>query len=243
MTINIQPIEKRSRTQSGETLDVHSIFRTIQGEGPYTGERAVFIRLAGCNLQCPMCDTEYTSGRAMMHVSEIQGYVTELLPLHQHLNANHRRLNLVVITGGEPLRQNLEILIHLLNDIGYTVQIETNGTLPPPASCPPSSKLMYVVSPKTPRVHPQLEHYAYAYKYVLDHRSIEIDGLPKYALAHEVGEHVARPPANRTMMVYLQPVDAKDDELNAKNLAAVVESCQAFGYRLQLQVHKLINVE
>ena len=53
---NGQPIEKVQRTFDG-TLEVHSIFKTIQGEGPFCGTPAVFIRLAGCNLQCPWCDT------------------------------------------------------------------------------------------------------------------------------------------------------------------------------------------
>ena len=47
----------------GYTLNVHSRAETIQGEGPYAGCPAAFIRLAGCNLQCPRCDTEYTPGK------------------------------------------------------------------------------------------------------------------------------------------------------------------------------------
>src|SRR3954467_9071958 len=47
----------------GNSLSIHSIFYTLQGEGPYSGCPAVFMRLAGCNLQCPGCDTDYTSGQ------------------------------------------------------------------------------------------------------------------------------------------------------------------------------------
>ena len=54
MKTNTQEPEKIDRDRH---LDVHSIFHTIQGEGPYCGHPAVFIRLAGCNLQCPGCDT------------------------------------------------------------------------------------------------------------------------------------------------------------------------------------------
>jgi len=50
--MNQQPIEKQFLHPKGD-LEVHSIFLTIQGEGPFTGQRAVFVRLAGCNLQCP----------------------------------------------------------------------------------------------------------------------------------------------------------------------------------------------
>ena len=52
--MNTQPTEKRTNSQN---LDITEIFFTIQGEGPFSGHRAVFIRLAGCNLQCPACDT------------------------------------------------------------------------------------------------------------------------------------------------------------------------------------------
>ena len=57
--INSQAIEK-SAHYTTRSYDVHSIFPTIQGEGPFVGQPAIFIRLAGCNLQCPACDTDYT---------------------------------------------------------------------------------------------------------------------------------------------------------------------------------------
>ena len=52
MAINIQPIEKRELSTDG-SVQVHSIFYTLQGEGPFAGQPAVFVRLAGFNLQCP----------------------------------------------------------------------------------------------------------------------------------------------------------------------------------------------
>ena len=66
--INKQPIEKREPSYEG-TLQVHSIFKTIQGEGPFCGTPCVFVRLAGCNLQCPACDTDqwYFPARADRH--------------------------------------------------------------------------------------------------------------------------------------------------------------------------------
>ena len=63
--MNQQAPEKQQLRGDG-LLAVHSIFYTIQGEGPFAGETAVFVRLAGCNLQCPLCDTDYTSDRRMV---------------------------------------------------------------------------------------------------------------------------------------------------------------------------------
>ena len=91
--INIQPIEKYVQAEN-KMLDVHSIFYTIQGEGPFTGCPAVFVRLAGCNLKCPGCDTDYTSNRTPMTAEQILNKILELAS----------PATLVVITGGEPFR-------------------------------------------------------------------------------------------------------------------------------------------
>ena len=100
MQINIQPIEKLARSD-GLRLDVHSIFATIQGEGPFTGHPCVFVRLAGCNLQCPGCDTDYTEDRRMMQIYEIAESVASVLKASGSTRA---KVPLVVITGGEPFR-------------------------------------------------------------------------------------------------------------------------------------------
>ena len=95
--MNTQAPTKRHKTKGG-TLLVHSIFHTLQGEGPFTGVPAVFIRLGGCNLQCPGCDTEYSEGIALMTIEEIFAKITEVV--------NGAKTDLVVITGGEPFLRN-----------------------------------------------------------------------------------------------------------------------------------------
>lgn len=233
MRINIQPIEKRHEG-NGSFLDVHSIFYTIQGEGPYCGFPAVFIRLAGCNLQCPACDTDYTVGRHIMTVEEL------LNSVQRHLTP-YCEPGLVVITGGEPFRQNIAPMCKLLRSNGHTVQIETNGTLPPPEDLP--LDVVIVCSPKTGRVHSSIARRATCYKYVLSHSSIAADGLPTLALGHSASPYVARPPEGYIGRVYLQPMDAQDEIENALNTRAVVKSCMTHGYVLQLQIHKLLNLE
>lgn len=235
--MNLQPIEKRTKSADG-LLSLHSIFHTIQGEGPFCGTPSVFVRLAGCNLQCPACDTDYTQGRRAASIREILDKVRE-----------YQSRGLVVITGGEPFRQDISQLLNVLTDAGFYVQIETNGTLEPveyPYSIMPDIRMgVYVVcSPKTGKVHPRINDVACCFKYVISHDSIhEDDGLPLRALEHRASPYVARPPQGWHRPIYIQPMDAKDPDVNEKNLRAAIASCMAHGYILQLQVHKLINME
>lgn len=200
-----------------------------------TGQPAVFIRLAGCNLQCPGCDTSYTDGRVMRDIRTICAKVRELT---HHLNY----YPLVVITGGEPFRQNIGKLVDKLIAAGHTVQIETNGTLPPPDGL--SKDAVIVCSPKAGKVNIHTAARALCFKYVMAFDSVDPDdGLPVLALDHTAAPRVARPPAGFKGTVYLQPMDSQDEEVNRLNLRACVSSCMDHGYVLQLQIHKIIEME
>lgn len=102
-------------------LRVSEIFLSIQGESSYSGLPCIFVRLAGCNLKCEWCDTAYHNEKA------------EQLTIDEVLNRIVRftDIDLVEITGGEPLIQlEASSLMQLLIDRGYTVLLETNGSLP-----------------------------------------------------------------------------------------------------------------
>lgn len=224
--MNNQPIEKLSRSD-GSVLDVHSIFLTIQGEGVFTGHPAVFIRLAGCNLMCPKCDTDYTVGRKTMQTSDLAREVIEL----------KGATKLVVITGGEPFRQNISKLCNSLVENGLTVQVETNGTLPIPEQVHES--VVIVVSPKTHHVHESVVKRAACVKYVLGSTSVGIDGLPNRVLGNSCQGVVKR----LKMLTYIQPEDSKDLVENHNNLRACVNSSLSNGHILQIQMHKIIGVD
>jgi organic radical activating enzyme len=236
MKQNNQPIEKFS-SSDGSELDVHSIFFTTQGEGPFTGHRAVFIRLAGCNLKCPQCDTDYTTGRSFRSVANIIAEVKE--------KSKNEKI-LVVITGGEPFRQQITPLVSVLRSEGYVVQIESNGTLPPP-----SIKLKLwlsqhsvhlVISPKTGKIHTETEEVATALKYVVTEGCVNfVDGLPIRALGHPASPQLARP--SRIIPIYIQPADQQDEGLNRANMKTALKSSQQHGHILQLQIHKIVGVE
>lgn len=100
-------------------LKVNEIFYSIQGESSYAGWPCVFIRLTGCNLRCSYCDTTYAYEEG------------EELPIEKIIEkAAQYQCRLVEITGGEPLLQEeTPALISRLLERGYTVLLETNGTL------------------------------------------------------------------------------------------------------------------
>lgn len=243
--LNNQPIEKRV-TRTDGMLDVHSIFHTIQGEGPFAGTPCVFVRLAGCNLQCPACDTIYTTGRYHVHFSDVVGEVV------RQRRGPWAASRLVVITGGEPFRQPIGLLIELLLASGFYVQVESNG-----AFAPAQLQFGYeldtfkregayiVVSPKTGKLNPQAWVNACAAKYVVtaDESNMLSDGLPARALDHTASPHIARPPEGWRGTIYVQPQDDKDEARNLANTRAAVESSLAHGHILQLQIHKYIGVE
>lgn len=243
MKLNKQPIEKRD-LRTDDTLDVHSIFYTIQGEGPFCGTPCVFIRLAGCNLQCPACDTEYTAGRKRMEVIDL---VNKVCDLHEAPRGQQRRL--VVITGGEPFRQNLTPLFRQLERCGFYMQVESNGTLEPSdwaytRDISIRHGVYIVCSPKSGKVHPDIWAEACCAKYVMKAGNMrEEDGLPMTALLHPANPYLARPPGGWNRPIYLQPMDAKNRIENERNIAAVRDSCLKHGHILQLQIHKYIGVE
>lgn len=100
-------------------MNVIEIFDSIDGEGIYTGCLATFIRLAGCNLRCRYCDTKYSfTGGTKMSIDEIIEQVDAIGNKH------------ITLTGGEPLiHREVEKLINRLCEKGYTVNIETNGSV------------------------------------------------------------------------------------------------------------------
>ena len=217
----------------GETIQVHSIFYTIQGEGPFSGMPAIFIRLAGCNLQCPGCDTEYTDHRKAYTAAQLKDAVSTMVR-----EAGGAAADLAVVTGGEPFRQNITGLVHALQELGYLVQIETNGTLPPSPGLPPCA---IVCSPKAPKVNQRLLDFGIlAFKYVVDATNGTLeDGLPA-AILH--GMQPARPPFGFEGDIFMSPMDEGCPDANARNLGVAVRSCLKHGYRLQVQLHKLASL-
>lgn len=120
---------------------VKELFKTLQGEGAQAGHAAVFCRFAGCNLwtgresdragaACTFCDTDFvgTDGQGGGKFADAAGLADAIAACW----GEHPADRYVVFTGGEPLLQLDEALLQAVHAQGFTVAIETNGTLPPP---------------------------------------------------------------------------------------------------------------
>jgi len=126
---------------------VNEIFYSIQGEGRYTGEPTVFIRLSGCNLKCPQCDTKY-------HTKQKSWTMLSITEEVRRLGGDSPK---VCLTGGEPLLQpEWEHLVSLLKTFCNRISIETNGTIFPAGYPFNSKKVDFVVDCKCPSSAPIL---------------------------------------------------------------------------------------
>ena len=103
-------------------MHIIEIFRSIQGESSFAGLPCTFVRLAGCNLRCGWCDSEYTfTGGRKMTEEQVVGEVKRFAAT-----------GLVEITGGEPMLQERDVvpLMNRLLEMGYELLLETSGERP-----------------------------------------------------------------------------------------------------------------
>jgi organic radical activating enzyme len=203
---------------------VKAIFPTLQAEGPLAGTPAVFVRLGGCNLACDFCDTEF-EGFSEWGLPDI------LAEVQAAAGGEKRLRRLVVITGGEPLRQAIGPLCRALLKQGFSVQVETNGTIY--RKLP--REISIVCSPKnTGRGYRTLEEpllrQVAALKFVVSKHH------PLYGEVKEVGQRRFGIP------VYVQPMDEMDEAKNKENLLHARQIALSQGYHLSLQMHKIMGL-
>jgi len=138
-------------------LKIAEIFPSIQGEGMRQGEPTIFVRLSGCNLRCPFCDTKsaWEEGRG----TTVERVKDRIKALRKRFPAEW-----VCLTGGEPMLQDLGALVRALKADGLKIQVETNGTV-----FRGTAADWITVSPKPGRfaVHPRFRRLAKEVKLVV----------------------------------------------------------------------------
>lgn len=107
--------------EKGEVLPLMEAFYTLQGEGFHTGKAAFFIRIGGCDVGCYWCDVKESWNPALFPPTPIQEIIDKAL---------ESKAKTIVVTGGEPLMYNLELLCNSLHASGFELHLETSGAYP-----------------------------------------------------------------------------------------------------------------
>lgn len=208
-------------------LAVKNIFKTVQGEGIFAGVPAIFIRLGGCNLACSFCDTDFEDFEEYSI-----SYILDRIIFLRNNELGKSVINLIVITGGEPLRQPIELLCDKLLNLNFTIQIETNGTLY--RKLP--KEVFIICSPKVSNnkyleIHPQLIHNTNAIKFLISKSIMPYNQIPNLAIM------------KYDIPIYIQPMDQYDIKLNKENMKLTFEIAIQTGYRISIQLHKILEIE
>ncbi len=208
------------------TYSVKEIFLTLQGEGGQAGRPAVFCRFAGCNLWsgreedratavCTFCDTDFVGvdGEGGGKFKTAQGLAAAVAAAWTGPAENR----LVVITGGEPLLQLDASLIDALHGQGFSIALETNGTLPVPEGVD-----WICVSPKAQA--PVVQRRGQELKLVFPQRDVDPARFESWDFER----------------FYLQPMDGPDREATTR--AAIAYCLEHPRWRLSVQTHKYLGI-
>jgi 7-carboxy-7-deazaguanine synthase len=208
------------------TYSIKEIFYTLQGEGAHAGRPAVFCRFAGCNLWtgreqdrasavCQFCDTDFVGtdgerGGKFATPAALAQEIDSLWPA----GAGHKY---VVFTGGEPLLQLDTPLIEAMHALGFTIAIETNGTI----AVPPGVDWICV----SPKMGSQLVvRKGHEIKVVIPQKEQDLAAYEGLDFEN----------------FFVQPMDGP---LAAFNTTLAIETCKRNPkWKLSLQTHKLLNI-
>ncbi len=203
-----------SITKNSTQLPVMEHFYTVQGEGAYQGCAAYFVRLGGCDVQCPWCDVKESwdsTKHAKYTVDEIVSWIMEA------------EAKLVVITGGEPSMYDLTELTAALKEKQLRIHIET--------AAPYLLKGQFdwiTISPKRYSLpHEENMLKAHELKVIINHRN-------DFRFAEEYAAKVST-----ECQLFLQPEWQQEDDFLPLIISYVKSNPQ---WRISLQVHKYMNI-
>jgi 7-carboxy-7-deazaguanine synthase len=219
-------------------IKINDIYAAIQGEGVHTGVPMVILRLQGCTVGCPFCDTKETweigAADEQSNVDETLGVNPRWVSLTAndaaaYIKDRYESFKWVMVTGGEPGEQALAPLVNALHDRDYFVALETSGT----TDTHRDAGFDWVcVSPKFDMpggktVVPAVLEAANEIKHVVGKRA-HIDQLDAI---------LATLSLLPTTEICLQPMS-----MNPEATRLCVQTVQARGWRLSIQVHKYLDL-
>jgi organic radical activating enzyme len=170
--------------------NVIEYFYSIQGEGLKIGIPSYFIRFAGCNINCPWCDTKYSWDKSSA--------IAKTLDLESDLRQNYPKCREVVFTGGEPLLYQYDIFMFMkkldVTELAdpYNFTIETNGSIAPAPGLAFRKNILWSVSPKLflPNWRDQVEVFDMLkhvqFKFVISSPEVELDQIAEFNINHPV---------------------------------------------------------
>lgn len=233
---------------AGPVLPLVERFVSVQGEGFHAGRAAVFVRFAGCNLDCQfsdgsVCDTPWSKATEKVELAEVVDWAGQALPPTKL--SNPRRRPMLIITGGEPtMARGFSDLALRANGMGYYVAVETNGTTW-------NDGLDWVhwiaCSPKD-----QVQHGPRAHGSPALHPLVEEAVAARGEYRHVIGPDSPMPPVRAAQAHYLSPaMQADGSGLEWQQgvpgfVPGAVERClelvqQDPRWRLSLQTHKWLR--
>ena len=198
----------------GSKLPLMEAFYTIQGEGQHSGMAAYFIRLGGCDVGCHWCDVKESWDASLHPLTSVDTIVAEVLTYPGRA---------VVITGGEPLIYNLDLLTDKLQKAGVKTYLETSGAYPLSGNWD-----WICLSPKKfKKPKPELSFHAGELKVIIFNKS-------DFDWAEEHAAQVAP-----TTKLYLQPEWSKADQMMPLIVEYVKNNPK---WQVSLQTHKYMNI-
>jgi organic radical activating enzyme len=205
--------EIQLEVNKGAMLPLMEEFYTIQGEGYHTGTAAYFIRIGGCDVGCHWCDVKESWNAELHPPTEVDVIV---------VNAS-KYAETVVVTGGEPLMWDMNLLTTKLKNVGRKVHIETSGAYPLSGTWD-----WICLSPKKNKLPTETVYNAAHELKVIIHNKHD------FIFAEEQAELV-----NDGAILFLQPEWSKKEEMTPLIVDYVMSNPK---WRVSLQTHKYLNI-
>ena len=205
--------EIQEEINRGEMLPLMEEFYTIQGEGFHTGKAAYFIRIGGCDVGCHWCDVKESWNAALHPPVKTESIVQNAV----------NYANTVVVTGGEPLMWNLDVLTHLLQQNNIKTHIETSG-----AYKLSGTWNWICLSPKKTKL-PLDDIYKKA-----NELKVIVYNKNDFKFAEEQAQKV-----NENCELFLQPEWSKREKVTPEIVDFVLKNPK---WKISLQTHKYLNI-